>query len=429
MLTVALEQEGYKTSLVNYVGKNVLLTGTLVDDADLRRNKAFYLLEAEKIKIDGQTMHTTGRVRIAVHDTERIFEYGDVVRVKGRLKEVNPSGNPGQFDYKVWLERRGIYVVMTVWESHNIDKIGEGDVNFLKATALHVKQKFISVLYSTLPSEHAAIVQGMLFGDRGLISDEISHEFMMTSLIHILCVSGFHVGLVLADFLIIFYLLKIPRYLEAPLGTALLIFYAFMTGLGYSVVRATVMGIILLWTRHFEYERDWPTAMAFAAAVILFIYPSAIFEPGFQLSFAVTFGILHLTSVAEKLLGNMPKKLKLAISVPVIAKITAIPLVVYHFHLISFVGFIANIILAPIISSVMMFAANSVLIGIFSLKLAFIVNAVTSALLDLMLTAVDFLAGLPFAAVFVKSIPSYMIISYYLLLLITARTDRALLKD
>lgn len=412
-LVMLMAVEKYKTLLTKYVDSRVELVGVIIEDADIRNDKVFYLLEAKRIEVEGKEQAISGRVRVTVYNTEEVFEYGDVVSVSGILREVEEPGNPGQFNYKKWLERRGIFVVMYVWDENNIEKISTADVSFIKSLAYDLKQKFIEVLFNTLPKEHAGLMQGMLFGERGLITDEMSHDFFIASLIHILCVSGFHVGLVLAGFLGLFYILKLPRALEAPLGSFLLIFYAAMTGFTHSVMRAAVMGIAFLWARQLDRERDWPTAMAIAAAVVLFIWPHALWEPGFQLSFAVTFGILHLTPLAEKLLSNLPRKVRLAVAVPIIAEITAAPLVMYHFNMISLVGFIANITLAPLISAIMLLTGVSVLVGVFFLSVASFINITTSALIDLMLLTVDWLSSLPFAAVFLKPIPWYFVIGFY----------------
>ncbi|MCD5406111.1 MAG: DNA internalization-related competence protein ComEC/Rec2 [Desulfotomaculum sp.] len=416
IMTMILAIESNKTVLVQYAGESLSLTGALVREPDVRPEKVFYLVQAREIQVDDQIKPVHGLVRVTVREPEQVFEYGDLITASGRLKIVPPPGNPGQFDYRCWLERRGIHVVMSVWDHAAVEKVGRAYHGGFKGLALAAKQHLQVILQKTLPPEQAALMQGMLFGNRGMISEQVSEDFQTVSLVHVLCVSGFHVGLVLAGFLGLFHLLRLPLAWEAPAGTLLLVFYATMTGLGPAVIRATIMGLAVLWARRLGRERDWPTVMALAAAMILMLWPQALWEPGFQLSFAVTWGILYLTPLAEKGLGNWPRPLRLALAIPLVAELTAAPLVAYHFNMVSLVGVIANAILGPLISAVMLLAGASVLIGLIILPVANIINAVTGTLLDLMLWIVHNLAAWPQAAVFIPPPPEWLVVGYYLCL-------------
>lgn len=415
LTVIGLYNAGSDTPLVQYQGEKVTITGELAAEPDVRPGKVFYLLQARQIEVQGKTLPTQGLVRITVYEAKNIYAYGDVIKVTGKLTGAESPGNPGQFDYRKYLARHGIHVIMHVQQQH-IQKIGVSPHTGLQKIAFSAKEYLSAAIYRSLPTEHAALVEGMLFGARGMIPEQVDTDFQITSLVHVLSVSGFHVGLVLAAFLGLARLVRLPLAYEAPLGSLILFFYAVMTGMGPAVIRAAVMGITALWAKRLGRERDWPTAMALAAAVILLFRPWSLWEPGFQLSFAVTWGILYLTPPAEKMLSRFPRAVRLALVVPVVAELTAAPLVCYHFNMISLVGIAANIIAAPLITAVMLFSALGLLAGLIFSPAAEVINVSAAALIDLLLWLVHSLASLPHSSVFLPSPPWLLAAAYYLLL-------------
>ncbi len=421
LAAIGLHNANSGTMLTQYEGETVILCGELVAEPDVRQDKVFYLLEARQIQVKEKSSEAYGLVRLTLYHTENTYTYGDLIQVKGKISTVDSPGNPGQFDYRRYLERRGIRVVMQVWQEQDIQKIGIGHRPGWKQLAFAAKERLQAVIDSTLAEEQAALVKGMLFGTRGMISQQVNTDFQITSLVHVLSVSGFHVGLVLAGFLALARLLRLPLPWEAPLGTLVLFFYAVMTGMGPPIIRATVMGVIALWARRLGRERDWPTAMALAAAVILLYDPWALWEPGFQLSFVVTAALLHLTPMVEKMLPPWPRGLRLTTAIVLVAELTAAPLVCYHYNMVSLVGTLTNILATPLISAVMLLSGMAVIAGVFFLPLAAIINVSTGALVDLLLWLVHSMASLPHAAIFLPTPPWPLLICYYLFLALLPR--------
>ncbi|MBM7855696.1 competence protein ComEC [Desulfohalotomaculum tongense] len=407
--------------LVKFAGKPVTVVGAVIKEPDVRPGKVFYLLEVQKLYTRDGVLPVRELIRVAAYKPEKIFQYGDVIKIKGEIRTVPSPGNPGQFDYRRYLERRGIYAVMFVWPGQSIEKVGAAHNTGFKGMALSLKGKLQTVLDRTLPPAQSALVQGMLFGSRGMIDNQTAADFQTASLIHVLCVSGFHVGLVLAAFMGLCCLLRLPPAWEAPLGTLVLLLYAAMTGMGPAVMRAAVMGLVALWARRLGRERDWPTAMALAAVIILIFWPAALWEPGFQLSFAVTWGILYLTPLAQQFLKPLPKIVRPVLAAVLVAELTAAPLVVYHFNMVSLVGAAANILAAPLVLLVMLLSGISVVVGLFSAPLAHIINAATGVLLNLMLWMVHNLASVPHAALFFSSPPWWLVAAFYFLLALLPR--------
>ena len=407
MFTVRLFDLGNTTQLTDWYDQSVTVVGKIVQEPDVRPDKVFYVVDV--------AIPAKGLLRLTVHNPEHIFSYGDIIEANGQLQRASEPGNPGQFDYREYLARRGIHVIMSVWQPEQVQRLGV-ETTGVMGWSLKAKEHFQQVLTNTLPQQHSALMQGMLFGTRGLITNEVTTAFQMTSLVHILCVSGFHVSLVLGALLLLLSLFKVPLRGQAPVCTVLIFFYAAMTGMGPAVLRAAIMGLMVVWARHFGRERDWPTAMALAGAVVLFIWPYGLWEPGFQLSFVVTGGILYFVPRLVRNVRGWYAWPVAALAVPLVAEITALPLVAYHFNMISLVGVLANVLTGPLIMALILLSGLSVLVGLLYLPLAALINISTSVLLDIMLWIVKSLATLPQAVLFVSAPPKGMVLLAYLLL-------------
>ncbi|MFX4261635.1 DNA internalization-related competence protein ComEC/Rec2 [Pelotomaculum propionicicum] len=413
--------ESGETALLNYDGQRVVLTGLVVSEPDVREDKVFYLLQARELTRAGETSPVSGLVRLQLKGSKRVFAYGDILRVSGLLARPDPAGNPGLFDYRTYLERQGISLILTARGDEAARKVGSGGANPLQGAALAVKQKLSGAATYSLAPAQAAVLNGIIFGVQGLIDRDTRQAFSETGVVHILSVSGLHVGLVLAALLGLLRLLKLPPAWTAPLATPLLLAYAMMTGLNPAVTRAAAMALLFVWAHHFGRDSDWPTTLALAAMVILVRNPLQLYHPGFQLSFAATWGILYLgpffTSVCAKFLrvppGATGRLAVQAFAVTLAAQAATVPLVAWYYNLLSPVSLIANILAVPLTGLIMAFGVMAALLGQVWLPLAALVNVSTGYVLDIFLTMVGFFRSLPGAVIYLSTPPVLLAAAWY----------------
>ncbi|MDD4767404.1 MAG: DNA internalization-related competence protein ComEC/Rec2 [Desulfotomaculaceae bacterium] len=412
---------GSETALINYDGQRVVLTGRVVAEPDVRPDKVYYLLQAQQLTKSGKTDPVSGTVRLQLKETDRVFAYGDLLTAAGLLARPDPAGNPGLFDYRTYLERQGIRVVLMARGDQAVRKIGAGGSNPLQKAALLVKQKMSAAATHSLSPAQAAVLNGLIFGVQGLIDSETRRAFSETGVVHILSVSGLHVGLVLAGLLALLRLLRLPPVWTAPLATPLLLTYALMTGLNPAVLRATIMALLLVWAHHFGRDQDWPTTLALAALIILIRNPLQIYHPGFQLSFAATWGILYLgpvlTSAGLKLFRAPPgRAVRLALqalAVTLAAQLATMPLVAWYYNLASPVSLIANLMAVPLTGLIMLLGLLAAFLGLVWLPLAALVNVSTGLVLDLFLALIAFCQALPGAVIFLSTPPALLAAAWY----------------
>jgi competence protein ComEC len=166
---------------------------------------------------------------------------------------------------------------------------------------------------------------------------------------HILAVSGFNVALIAGPVFLGLRLLRMPRRLVALIASLVIVGYALVVGGQPSVLRATVMGLLLLLGLLLDREVNLFNSLALATLVILLWRPGDLREPGFQLSFAATLGILWLTpSVVGLFESRWPRSLAAGVAVSVGAQLAVTPIMLIHFNQLSLIGIVANLAVVPL---------------------------------------------------------------------------------
>ena len=422
-----LAVEESKTPLEEYAGHRLALVGQVAAEPDVRLDRVYYLLEAKEVSFAGEKRALSGKVRLRVQEPGHIYGYGDMLQVSGLLASAEGPGNPGDFDYKKYLERQGIRLIMSVPGDGALTLVAGGrPPSPVLALALAVKAKLYEGAAAGLSPVQAAVVNGILFGVQGKIDRSTRELYSETGIVHILSVSGLHVGLLLGGLAGLFRLLRLPPGLTAPLATPVLMFYALLTGLVPPVLRATLMALLLLWAHHLGRDRDWPNALALAALGILLWQPLQLYNPGFQLSFAATWGLLYLGPVLagllEKPLHKIPasfsRLLALSFAVPLAAQFATLPLTAWYYSMLSPVSIPANVLAVPLVGLIMLLGLLAAALGLIWLPLAEIVNVSNGFLLDFFTILVEGLRLLPGGVWYVPR-PSWLAVAAWYALLIS----------
>lgn len=411
-----IERTAIPPHLATINGKNVKVTGEVVDQPDVRADGVYYRLEVKQLEFNRETLGEKCILRVKIKGRGPVFKYGDVLALQGIVNIPDPPGNPGAFDYRVWLTRQGIAATLSVRDAKEVKVLDRGG-SFIFKTALAIRDRLEKIYDQTMTRTQAAILKGIMFGTRGEIPSEIQQAFNSTGLVHILSVSGFHVGLVVVLVLGLLRLCRLPARFTPLVAIPLLLFYAVMTGLGPAVTRSTIMAILLIISHHIGRQQDWPTTLALAAAVILATNPQNLYDIGFQLSFVATWGLFYITPKLLDLWPGWPRALALLVAVPLAAQLATLPLVVLYFNLVSPVSILANLLTVHLVALIMLFGGMSLLPGLFYLPLAHWLNVSTGLLTDLFLWLVQWCNSLPGAAWYLPTPPWWVVVAYYICLI------------
>jgi competence protein ComEC len=309
-------------------------------------------------------------------------------RVRGELRLVRPVGfrNPGGFDYAAYLARRGIHVAATA-RGDALTGLDQPDA----AWRTRVKRTALAAMDGALPPASAALLGGLLLGERTALPPEIQDAFRMAGVYHVLAVSGFNVALVAASVLAVLTLARVgPR--AAALGAGIAVVgFAVVVGPEPSVVRATVMGVLVLGARLLDREASVLNGLAFAGLAILVARPTDLFDPGFQLSFAATLGIIVMPHPHGTIAG--------ALSVSLAAQLAVLPITLAHFNQFSMIGPLANLGAVPL-------AAGATVLGLLGASLAFVVPGMADLLFN---AAWPILLGLRAVAAGAAAVPGALV--------------------
>jgi competence protein ComEC len=305
------------------------------------------------------------------------YEYGDLVQVKGKITE--PKEFSG-FNYAKYLQSKEVRAVMY---RPQVLVLKTKQANPLWSILFQIKDGFSKRVLKLVSGQSAGIVLGMLIGSDDYISKSIQLLFQQDGLTHVLVVSGFNISLlvVCVEFLAPF----LGRRLSSLIGLLLIIFYSLIAGLSASVLRAAIMGCLLLLAWVFKRAYNIIPAILLAASVMVFLNPTMLlWDVGFQLSFVATLGIVLATPlVADKYFSKLPKFLSQMLSVSLVAYIVTIPLLLFNFGTLSLVAPIANLLVLPVVPIIMLLGFGVVL-PLLGYGAAFLVKSLTSLVLGLM---------------------------------------------
>ncbi|GAG69248.1 unnamed protein product, partial [marine sediment metagenome] len=254
----------------------------------------------------------------------------------------------------------------------------------------------------------------MLLGEKSFIPTYLKEIFTEAGIMHILAVSGLHVGIIAMALLALLSMLKLPKKLKLFTLISILIIYASITGFRPSVLRATIMFILLIGGKLINRNRNLNISLFFAAFLILLLNPLILYDAGFLLSFIVTFFIINLSPILQELFYKIVVWIKNPLAVSTAAWIGIFPLSAYFFSKVSIISIVSNIFVIPLTGIAVILGFVTFFIGLLSISLAGIVANINYLVLNLLTFIAKSFSSLPFAFIYVAQ-PSIMVIALYYL--------------
>jgi competence protein ComEC len=335
---------------------------------------------------------------------------GDALELEGKLESPPKLDD---FDYAAYLARRGIQSVMDYPETR---AIGHDEPNLLRATMLDARRTLSRGLTLALPEPQASLAQGVLLGERSALPDDVRDDLNATNTSHLVVVSGSNVVLV-SGFCVMIFGWFVRRRTAMALSIAVVLAYAALVGFSPPVLRATIMGVVLITAGVSGRRSNGITSILLAAALMTAWQPSAIRDISFQLSFAATAGILYLATPLRRwiidALGWLLRRDELPrwtgamfaepAAITIAATLATAPLLALNFERVSLVGLAANLLIVPAFSLIL-FASLVAAVGGAIPHAHLIAGAPAYALLTYWLEVAGWLAALPGAS---ASVPRY----------------------
>ena len=434
------------------VSEPVRIIGTIVEPVRHAPDRMVMTLAAFRVGHAVQSEPEVARLKVTWRHPDRVFFQGDPVELVSKVRPPTGLRNPGGFDYGIYLIRRGVQGVASVTGPERITLVGAVK-SWSWWAVWHVidqwRNRIREGAIASLKDPALGLYLGMVIGEPGYLTPAVRDVFMATGTVHILSISGSHLGLIafLSFFVVKGALRAIPerwllglsrRIVPSRLAAALTVlpvsFYTLLAGSEVATVRSLVMILIFLLAVWLGRQQLLPTALATAALLILIHDPQALFDISFQLSYSSVLAIALVMRWNAPLPADKPppdrRTCRRAVGwlrqygwVTAGVTLATLPLVAYHFNQIAWLGLIGNLLVVPLAGMVLVpLSLGSAVWMLVTGDAGLPGGSVLQSLFTWMLTSMQWLARVPGAEWHVASPGVLAMLAFYLLLYLATRT-------
>ncbi len=399
-------------------GRWVRLEGVVVSQPKENRLFNSYILRVERGRDrQGRAVALTGDVGVCDHHkTPDVL--GERLVIRGKLYRPRPP-------FAQALARRNIYSMLSVGRRGEIKKEARGLGSF---SPILVRQRLAVVIRDHFDGVSASLLRAMMLGEKQLVPASVKKAMIAAGTWHIMVVSGFHTAFVAGIVFLFLKILRVPARPRLVLSMVAVIGYCLLTGAAVSVVRATVMTVVLLYTFIRERHPLFWHVLCLAAFAILLWDPAALFSISFQLSFMSVVSIVWLFPrldpspwLQKRWRPSHPAFAVLRpplswAAVSLSAWTGTAPLISATFGVISLYGVVANIVAAPLAMGIIGSGSLAVGLGLFSSRLAAPPAAACAFFLKAQVAWSSWIAGWPLAQVRLSLPGGWGLVAIYVLL-------------
>jgi competence protein ComEC len=345
---------------------------------------------------------------------------GNKIYLTGTYQKGRDRRNPDEFDYDRYLNSKGLTGLLISYDTDSI-KILERKSDYFKSALFSLRKIIDDKIHKLHTPNTAALLRGLLLADRSEISYETKNEFINSGVIHILAVSGLHVGYILLIFIFLFG--RFGIFTRSVLTIIGLLIFMFITGVPPSVFRATLMTITIILAFLSGRSTNIINSVSIAGVIILLFDPNEIYNPGFQLSFSAVLAIALLYPYFQKQIFKLKLKHKwieyilLFCAVSISAHLGTIPFTLAYFSKLSVVSIFANLLVIPAVGVIIANAFATLFISFLSHQIASYFASANDLISWLMFKFIKFVGGLDYSFIWIRNFTIYDSIIFYLVLI------------
>src|SRR3989338_3705070 len=285
---------GQQSDLQNKIGQRMSLIGIVSDEPEQKENYNRLVLEDEK---------SGWKILVYLQNYPQ-YKYGDKLKINGILKRPEKFGdnfdpaknkNSSGVNWPAYLAKDDIYYEMFYPQT---EFISSGNGFWLKEKLFALKAKFLLAVASVTPEPHSAFLGGITIGARESLPKDLEKKFRTTGVAHIVALSGYNITIVAETIMLFFSFL--PQYLAISGGVIGVILFAIMTGASATVLRASIMALLVLTAKATGriYTVSW--ALFLAGFFMVWQNPKILrFDTSFQLSFLATLGLIYISPIVK----------------------------------------------------------------------------------------------------------------------------------
>ncbi len=360
--------------------RDVTISGVVVDPVAHSPGRMTMIVDVQSTETNSTSRSVSGNLRLTWREPDTAVFRGDTITVQARLRPPFGMRNPGGFDYGTYLKRHGIHAMATVRGPNRIQVRPPGvrDVGAWMGHQIDQwRNQVRQAAISTLEQPARGVFLGMIVGEQNDIPGQVRDAFMTTGTVHIISISGSHLGLLAvfsffvvrgitrrmpAQWLERLSCVLTPTQLAVLVTVPMVVFYTLLSGSHVATVRSLMMILLYLFAVWIGYERHSVTALSLAALLTTLSDPKAIYDLSFQLSYvsvlAIALSLRWIKRDDEASDFPRPPMTKLRhwwnqyMVMTLAVTLSTVPLVAYYFNQVAWLGIFANAVVVPLVGLV-----------------------------------------------------------------------------
>lgn len=402
-----------KSDIQGFVGQKIIVYGKILDEVDARIDHTKLIVtvfgfdkKLKNRKQKNEIQKVAGKILLKINRFPR-FKFGDEIKFECKIQEPKVFD---EFNYKKYLQRYKIYSIC--YYPKNLKSISQNkivnDENLQSLLEESFYKKFVQGLFKqifilkdkieyaieqTIHEPYASFLAGLLLGVRRGISPDLMEKFNATGTTHIIAVSGYNISLIAAILFNILPKFYISRKISMKILIISLILFTIITGMSASVVRAAIMGGLVIISKYLGRGSNMKNIIVLAVLCMILGNPYILmYDIGFHLSLFSTLGLIYLHPVVSYYSQRVPKifGIQESFSTTVASMIATLPFVFFYFGRISFISIIVNVLILSVLPFAMLFGFIGVCIFWVSVDLARIIQWITFLILKYVIVVVEF---------------------------------------
>ncbi len=397
-----------------YTENEISFTGFVSGEPDIRLDGIRYKVRAEKLNEEDRNIK--GEVYVK-SDLYPRYRYGEELVIKCTIEPAEPiedTENGTTFRYDRFLSRMNIYAICG---NPHIESTGIVKGNIFYQNIFSFKSLLADKVSHLWHEPYASFVAGLLYGYRGGLGS-LNDLFAKTGVTHIVAISGYNITVIATIFVSISKFLYIPRKKAFLLIVTGIIVFVIFTGASASVVRAGIMGILVLIAKQTGRRSSIANVLILTAVGMSIENPFVLmWDAGFQLSFLSTLGLVYIAPIIARYLKKVPEwwGIKESLISTLSAITSTLPLILFQFGRLSVVSPLVNILILWLIPWIMIAGTVAVVAGCVFIPAGRMVGFIAYAGMEYIIRIVRFFAQVRFASIEVR-IPIYMMVAMYAVL-------------
>ncbi|MDQ3076458.1 MAG: ComEC family competence protein [bacterium] len=342
------------------------------------------------------------------------LRYGDEIKLNGLLElpENFESDNGREFDYISFLAKDKIFYMMRY---PDVEVINHHQASRLKEILFSIKNAYIKNIDSAIPFPASRLASGITIAGKGALPKDIQEEFKVTGTLQAVVLSGYNTTIVAEAFMAICSFM--PFFVASSIGVIGIILFTIMAGGSATIVRGSIMAILVIFSKLIRRRYSVTRALVVAALLMLALNPMLlVYDPSFQLSFLATLGLITVSPIVEKHLHYVTDRFELRnmLSSGIAAQLFVTPFLLYSSGDLSIVALPANLILSIGIPITMFVCFITGMLGFVSTFFSGLVGYVSFLFLWSELTFIHILSQIPYASVSIHYFPLWLMVLVYM---------------